>query len=131
MHEIVSLCKRRGFVFPSSEIYNGFAGFFDYGPLGTELKNNIKQAWWQDMVHKRDDVVGLDCAIISSPAVWQASGHVGGFSDPMVDCKESNLRWVFFFNLKRALSDSYLMMLGIGLTICILHLWWSRGRTKS
>jgi glycyl-tRNA synthetase len=92
MHTIVSLCKRRGFVFPSSEIYSGFAGFFDYGPLGTELRNNIKQAWWQDMVHKRDDVVGLDCSIISAPAVWEASGHVGGFSDPMVDCKDSKLR---------------------------------------
>eukprot|EP00935_MAST-01C_sp_MAST-1C-sp1_P001123 g1123.t1 len=93
MHTLVSLCKRRGFIFPSSEIYSSFAGFFDYGPLGTELRNNIKQAWWQDMVHRRDDVVGLDCSIISSPAVWVASGHVGGFSDPMVDCKESKLRY--------------------------------------
>ena len=91
--EIVSLCKRRGFVFQSSEIYGGFNGFFDYGPLGVELRKNIKDAWWEDMVRKRDDMVGLDSGIIMNPKIWKASGHVDGFSDPMVDCKESKMRY--------------------------------------
>src|SRR5690606_34122645 len=89
MESIVALCKRRGFIFQSSEIYGGYNGFFDYGPLGVEVKKNIKDAWWQDMVHRRDDIVGLDSSIIMSPKIWVASGHVGGFSDPMVDCKAS------------------------------------------
>lgn len=90
---IVSLSKRRGFVFPSGELYGGFAGFFDYGPLGVELKNNLKRAWWRRMVHGRDDIVGLDSAIISSPSVLRASGHVDNFIDPLVDCTESKLRY--------------------------------------
>jgi glycyl-tRNA synthetase len=90
---IVSLAKRRGFVFPSSEIYGGMAGFWDYGPLGVELKNNIKAAWWRSMVQLRDDIVGLDAAIIMNPRVWEVSGHVGGFSDPMVDCRNCKLRF--------------------------------------
>ena len=90
---IVSLAKRRGFVFPSSEIYGGMAGFWDYGPLGVELKNNIKAAWWRHMVTLRDDVVGIDAAIIMNPRVWEASGHVAGFSDPMVDCRNCKLRF--------------------------------------
>eukprot|EP00746_Dinoflagellata_sp_MGD_P167693 gnl/MRDRNA2_/MRDRNA2_98531_c0_seq1.p1 gnl/MRDRNA2_/MRDRNA2_98531_c0~~gnl/MRDRNA2_/MRDRNA2_98531_c0_seq1.p1 ORF type:complete len:641 (+),score=121.50 gnl/MRDRNA2_/MRDRNA2_98531_c0_seq1:102-2024(+) len=93
MDEIVSLCKRRGFVFPSSEIYNGFNGFYDYGPLGVEVKNNIKKIWWRDMVHRREDVVGIDSSIICAPKVWNSSGHLAGFVDPMVDCKETNLRY--------------------------------------
>lgn len=93
METISALCKRRGFIFNSSDIYGGYNGFFDYGPLGVELKNNIKQAWWQDMVHRRDDIVGLDSSIIMHPKIWKASGHVDGFSDPMVDCKESKLRY--------------------------------------
>jgi glycyl-tRNA synthetase len=93
MEEIVNLCKRKGFIFQSSEIYSPYSGFFDYGPLGTELKNNIKQAWWREFVQRREDIVGIDSSIISSPSVWQASGHVDGFSDPMVDCKESKLRF--------------------------------------
>ena len=93
MEELVGLCKRRGFIFPSSEIYNGFNGFYDYGPLGVELKNNIKQSWWRTFVHGREDMVGLDSSIIASPAIWEASGHVSGFSDPMVDCKGSKLRY--------------------------------------
>eukprot|EP00638_Chattonella_subsalsa_P000517 CAMPEP_0117745964 /NCGR_PEP_ID=MMETSP0947-20121206/7676_1 /TAXON_ID=44440 /ORGANISM="Chattonella subsalsa, Strain CCMP2191" /LENGTH=543 /DNA_ID=CAMNT_0005563221 /DNA_START=94 /DNA_END=1725 /DNA_ORIENTATION=+ len=93
MTDIVSLCKKRGFIFPSSEIYNGFNGFYDYGPLGVEIKNNIKSAWWQDFVRSRDDIVGLDSSIIGSPSIWKASGHVAGFSDPMVDCKESKNRY--------------------------------------
>ena len=90
---IVSLAKRRGFVFPSSEIYGGMAGFWDWGPLGVELKNNVKAAWWRHMVQLRDDVVGLDAAIIMNPRVWEASGHVAGFSDPMVDCRNCKLRF--------------------------------------
>lgn len=93
MEEIVGLCKRRGFIFPSSEIYGGYNGFYDYGPLGVELRNNIKQAWWRTMVQCRDDIEGLDSSIIMHPRIWKASGHVDGFSDPMVDCKESKLRY--------------------------------------
>src|SRR5262245_17070497 len=93
MDKLVSLCKRRGFIFPSSEIYGGINGFWDYGPLGVELKRNIKDAWWRDVVQSRDDVVGLDCSIIMNPRVWEASGHVGGFSDPLVDCKATKERY--------------------------------------
>ncbi len=105
MEKLVSLCKRRGFIFPSSEIYGGLSGCWDYGPLGVELKRNIKNAWWQDMIGHHDDtevpaaapgsfgMVGLDCSILMNPAVWQASGHVGGFSDPMVDCRETKNRY--------------------------------------
>jgi len=91
--DIVSLCKRRGFVFQSSEIYGGINGFFDYGPLGVELRKNIKDAWWEDMVRRRDDMVGLDSSVIMNPKIWKASGHVEGFSDPMVDCKDSKMRY--------------------------------------
>ena len=93
MDNIINLCKRRGFVFPSSEIYGGYNGFFDYGPLGVELKNNIKQAWWKDMVHRRDDIAGLDSTIIHHPTTWKASGHLENFTDPLVDCKESKMRY--------------------------------------
>ncbi|NJM55998.1 MAG: glycine--tRNA ligase [Verrucomicrobiae bacterium] len=86
MEKIVSLCKRRGFVFQSSEIYGGINGFWDYGPLGAELKRNVKDAWWTSMTRLRDDVVGLDATIIMSPLIWKASGHVDTFSDPMCDC---------------------------------------------
>lgn len=93
MEELIGLCKRRGFIFPSSEIYGGYNGFFDYGPLGVELRNNIKQIWWRDFVHRRNDIEGLDSSILMHPAIWKASGHVDGFSDPMVDCRESKLRY--------------------------------------
>lgn len=93
MADLMSLVKRRGFIFPSSEIYGGLAGFFDYGPLGVELKKNLRDCWWCDMVQRRDDIVGLDCSIIMNPAVWKASGHVDGFTDPMVDCRESKMRF--------------------------------------
>jgi glycyl-tRNA synthetase len=93
MEKLVSLCKRRGFVFPSSEIYGGINGFWDYGPLGVELKRNIKDAWWRDTVMMRDDMVGLDCAIIMHPRVWEASGHLAGFNDPMVDCRLTKGRY--------------------------------------
>ena len=87
MEKIVSLCKRRGFIFQSSEIYGGLNGAWDYGPLGVELKRNLKNYWWQVTVHERDDVVGMDGSILTHPAVLKASGHVEGFSDPMVDCR--------------------------------------------
>ncbi len=105
MDKLVSLCKRRGFVFPSSEIYGGLNGCWDYGPLGVELKRNVKQAWWDDMLRHHDDtlasagapsafsMVGLDSALLMNPTVWEASGHVGGFSDPMVDCRETRARY--------------------------------------
>jgi glycyl-tRNA synthetase len=93
MDTIVSLAKRRGFVFPSSEIYGGFGSTWDYGPLGVELKRNIKNLWWRDMVQERDDIVGLDASILMSPLVWQASGHVTEFHDPMVDCKKCKHRF--------------------------------------
>src|SRR5271170_1418118 len=93
MEKIVSLCKRRGFIFQSSEIYGGINGFWDYGPLGVELRKNIRDCWWNDMVRRRDDVVGLESSIIMHPKVWEASGHVGGFTDPMVDCKVSKQRF--------------------------------------
>ena len=90
---IVSLAKRRGFVFPSAEIYGGFANTYDYGPLGVELKRNIRDAWWRSMVRDRDDVVGLDAALITHPRVWKASGHVATFNDPLADCKKCQMRW--------------------------------------
>ncbi len=93
MEAIVSLAKRRGFIYQSSEIYGGLNGFFDYGPLGVELKRNIRDCWWRDMVHRRDDVVGVETSIIMHPKVWQASGHVEGFTDPLVDCKVSKQRF--------------------------------------
>jgi glycyl-tRNA synthetase len=93
MEDVVSLCRKRGFVFGSSEIYNGFNGFYDYGPLGAELKRNIKDRWWRDMVRGRDDVCGLDSSIIGNPKIWEASGHVAGFSDPMVDDRETKKRY--------------------------------------
>jgi glycyl-tRNA synthetase len=100
MDDLVKLCKHKGFIFQSSEIYGPMAGFYDYGPLGVEMKNNIKKLWWREMVQRREDVVGLDSSIIASPLIWQASGHVGGFADPMVDCRASNVRYradqVFF-----------------------------------
>ena len=93
MEKIVSLCKRRGFIYPGSEIYGGLTGFWDYGPLGTELKRNIKQEWWKSMVYEREDSVGLDAAIIMNPLVWEKSGHTKAFSDPLVECKLCHKRF--------------------------------------
>ncbi len=93
MEKIVSLCQRRGFIFPSSEIYGGLSSCWDYGPLGVELKRNIKDAWWRAMVQERDNIVGLDASILMHPRVWAASGHIEGFADPLVECKECHLRW--------------------------------------
>jgi glycyl-tRNA synthetase len=92
MEKIVSLCKRRGFIFPSSEIYGGLAAVYDFGPYGVELAKNIREAWWQAMVREHDNIVGLDSAIFMHPKVWEASGHVGGFSDPLAECKECHTR---------------------------------------
>jgi len=93
MEKLMSLCKRRGFIFLSSEIYGGQSACWDFGPLGVELKNNIKQLWWKAMVHENDNIEGLDASIIMHPRVWEASGHVDGFHDPMVDCKECKRRF--------------------------------------
>ncbi|KKU03267.1 MAG: Glycine-tRNA ligase [Candidatus Amesbacteria bacterium GW2011_GWB1_47_26] len=93
MEKIVSLCKRRGFVFPGSEIYGGMANSWDFGPVGAQLKKNIKDLWWKTFVESRDDVVGLDATIIMNPKVWEASGHIEGFSDPLVECKSCHNRF--------------------------------------
>ena len=93
MDKIVSLCKRRGFVYPGSEIYGGLANSWDYGPLGAELKNNVKNYWWRRFVQSRDDIVGIDAALIMNPKVWEASGHLKEFSDPLVECKKCHNRF--------------------------------------
>src|SRR5881394_4105980 len=93
MDKLVSLAKRRGFVFQSSEIYGGLGSVWDYGPLGVELKKNLKERWWRSMVHERQDIEGLDAAILMHPKVWEASGHVSGFTDPLVDCKQCKNRF--------------------------------------
>jgi glycyl-tRNA synthetase len=93
MDRVVNLCKRRGLVFPSSEIYGGFRSTWDYGPLGVLLKRNVKDAWWRSMVQLRDDIVGLDAAILMAPKVWEASGHLATFSDPLVDCRSCKERF--------------------------------------
>src|SRR5271166_911381 len=111
MEKLVALCRRKGFIFQSSEIYGGINGFWDYGPLGVELKRNVKDVWWNDMVRNPPPgpdgqeiaMVGVDCALIMNPRVWVASGHVGGFADWMVDCKKCRKRFradkVFFAGL--------------------------------
>src|SRR5256885_12759260 len=93
MEKVVNLCKRRGFVYAGSEIYGGLGSSLDYGPLGVELKRNVKEAWWREIVTGRDDVVGLDAAVIMHPRVWEASGHLAGFTDPLVDCKNLKPRF--------------------------------------
>jgi len=93
MEKIVSLCKRRGFIYPGSDIYGGLAGTWDYGPLGVELKNNIKNIWWRIFVQEREDMYGVDAAILMNPKAWEASGHVAGFADPLVECKKCKRRF--------------------------------------
>ncbi len=93
MDKIVALCKRRGFIYPGSEIYGGLANSWDYGPLGVELKNNIKQAWWKRFVHLREDILGIDAALIMNPKVWEASGHIANFQDPLIECKKCHERF--------------------------------------
>ena len=93
MEKITSLCRRRGFIFPSSEIYGGLSSCWDYGPLGVELKRNIKEAWWRAVVQERDDIVGLDTSILMHPQTWEASGHLQGFADSLAECKSCHQRW--------------------------------------
>ena len=93
MEKVVALSKRRGFIYPGSEIYGGLSNSWDYGPLGVELKNNIKQAWWKRFVQLRDDIVGLDAALIMNPKVWEASGHLANFTDPLIECKKCHARF--------------------------------------
>ena len=93
MERVVNLCKRRGFIFPSAEIYGGFRSTYDYGPLGVNLLRNVKDAWWRSMVQMRTDVVGIDAAILSPPQIWEASGHLDTFTDPLVDCRNCHERW--------------------------------------
>src|SRR5256885_14867944 len=93
MDKIVSLCRRRGFVFPSSEIYGGLGSTYDYGHYGVLMKNHIRSRWLRAMVQERDDIVAIDSAVILNPAVWEASGHVAGFSDPLIDCRTCKLRF--------------------------------------
>ena len=93
IEKLVSLCKRRGFVFQSSEIYGGFSAIYDYGPLGVELKNNISKLWWKEMTQVNQNIVGIDSSILMHPKIWEASGHVGAFNDPLVDCKQCNSRY--------------------------------------
>ena len=93
MDKIVALCKGRGYIFPGSEIYGGLANTWDYGPLGVEFKNNVKKAWWRKFVTESRHNVGLDCAILMNPQTWVASGHVGGFNDPLMDCKSCHERF--------------------------------------
>jgi len=93
MENLISLCKRRGFVLQSSDIYGGLSSCYDYGPLGSDLKKNIKEFWWRWMVQRHDDIVGLDASILMAPQVWEASGHVEGFTDPLVDCKKCKHRF--------------------------------------
>jgi glycyl-tRNA synthetase len=119
MDDIVALCKRRGFIFPASEIYQGINGFWDFGPLGIELKNNLRDAWWNAMVRTPPlgpdgeplQIVGVDTAIIQNPRVWEASGHLGGFSDPMVDCRQSKARYRYdHLHVLRSKTDATLPM---------------------
>ncbi len=106
MQNVVSLCKRRGFVFPSSEIYGGFGSCYDFGPLGVELKNNIKKSWWKEMLQEQEDIVGLDAAILMSAKVWQASGHLtAGFADELVECKSCHKRFKLDENKKRTCPE--------------------------
>jgi len=93
MEKITALCKRRGFIYPGSEIYSGLTGTWDYGPLGTELKRNIKNEWWKSIVQLREDVVGIDTAIMMNPTVWEKSGHTSAFTDPLVECKVCHKRF--------------------------------------
>ena len=93
LETLVSLSKRRGFVFQSSEIYGGLSSVWDYGPVGVELKRNVKDAWWKSMVRERDDVVGMDASILMHPDIWVASGHVDSFTDPLVECQDCHRRF--------------------------------------
>ena len=108
MDKIVALCKGRGYVYPGSEIYGGLANTWDYGPLGVEFKNNVKKAWWKKFIQESKYNVGLDCAILMNPETWVASGHVGGFSDPLMDCKEcKSYKWAKLCTIFRYSNNFY------------------------
>ncbi len=132
---IVSLCKRRGFIFQSSEVYGGFAGFWDYGPMGCELKNNIKSAWWQSTVRLREDVAGLDASIIMHPAIWKASGHLDTFADPMCMCKSckklvrADQTWDIF--AESAIMEALRPLITDGRADAGKTANWCKGRAKS
>ena len=113
MQKIVSLCKRRGFVFQSSEIYGGLRSAYDYGPMGVELKRNLMSEWWRFMVHSREDVVGIDASIIMHPDVWKSSGHLANFSDPLVDCKVCGER----FRADKAKAPPRMRLIGLDATL--------------
>ena len=121
MEELVSLCKRRGFIFQSNEIYGGLQGLYDYGPLGVELKNNLKQAWWREMVFDRDDVEGLDASILTKPNVLKFSGHEDTFTDPLVDCKDCNSRWRAD-QLKKLNENNFLYFYHLSAEVCIFYM---------
>ena len=104
LDKIISLCKRRGFIFQSSEIYGGFGAVYDYGPLGVELKNNISQLWWKCMTQHHQNILGLDSGILMHPKIWEASGHVDAFNDPLVDCKQCKAR----YRADELVEDSFL-----------------------
>ena len=116
MEKIVAFCKRRGFVYQSSEIYGGIRSAYDYGPLGVEMKRNIKEEWWRRVVHMRDDVVGIDAAIIMHPRVWEASGHVAGFNDMLVESRTSGRR----YRADHLIEDATGMDVGNGLA-CVTN----------
>ncbi len=111
MDKIVALAKSRGFVYPGSEIYGGLANTWDYGNLGVELKNNVKKAWWQKFIQESPYNVGVDCAILMNPQTWIASGHLGGFSDPLMDCKECHERLTESINLLKITLTSMVLRL--------------------
>ena len=113
LDQVVSLCKRRGFIFPGSEIYGGLANTWDYGPLGVELKNRIKREWWKTFVHNRPDMVGMDSAILMNPKTWEASGHVATFNDPLVDCKNCKERFRGDHLLEKKLGTDAVSVLSI------------------
>src|SRR3989344_6449710 len=112
MEKIVNLAKRRGFIFACSEIYGGLANSWDYGPLGTELKKNIKDEWWNRFVRQRTDMTGIDAALVMSPKVWEASGHVKQFADPLVECKKCHMRFREDFILSENTSNEVKVLNG-------------------
>ena len=124
MDKIVALAKARGFVYPGSEIYGGLANTWDYGNLGVELKNNVKRAWWQKFVMENPYNVGVDCAILMNPQTWVASGHLGGFSDPLMDCKECHER----FRADKLIEDFCAEGIYFTLELCQLRIFSTSGK---
>lgn len=117
MDKVINLCLRRGVLFPSNEIYGGAAGFFDYGPVGVELKKNIENNWWKFIVNDRENIVGIDGAIVNMWKVWKASGHVDSFNDPLVECKKCHLR----FRADHLIEDE-LKISTDGISLSLIHI---------